>query len=36
MSKGNSSKKIKEKINFTAKVALGDIIGTVNFNDILL
>ena len=36
MSKGNSSKKRKEKIYFPAKVALGDVIGTANFNSILL
>ena len=36
MSKGNSSKKRREKIYFTANVALGDIVGTVSFNKILL
>ena len=36
MSKGNSSKKRKEKIYFQVKVALGDVIGIVNFNNILL
>ena len=36
MSKGNFSKRGRQKIYFTAKVALGDIVGIVNFNKILL
>lgn len=36
LSKGNFSKRRKQKIYFTAKVALGDIVGIVNFNKILL